>query len=93
MGCGRRSESLTAVGSTPETIKRTRKAYSPIMKATLAYVIAAAIFGVSQAAVTPLNNILRHEYNLNARAGVHGNLGRRDEVEHAPEADVLQPVV
>ncbi|KAF4921570.1 hypothetical protein CGCVW01_v005936 [Colletotrichum viniferum] len=67
------------------------------MKATFAYVMVAALFGVSQASVTPLNNIIRHEYNLNARAGVHGNLAavaRRDEAAaHTPESDVLQPVV
>ncbi|KAL0939823.1 uncharacterized protein CTRU02_206433 [Colletotrichum truncatum] len=63
------------------------------MKVTLASAIVFALFGVSQAAVTPLNNILRHEYKLNARTGVHGGLGRRDEVVHEPAADVLQPIV
>ncbi|KAF3801314.1 hypothetical protein GCG54_00005470 [Colletotrichum gloeosporioides] len=59
------------------------------MKATFAYVMVAALFGLSQASVTPLNNIIRHEYNLNARAGVHGNLAaiaRRDEAAaHTPD--------
>ncbi|KAK2051881.1 hypothetical protein LY76DRAFT_527738 [Colletotrichum caudatum] len=65
------------------------------MKATVAYIIAAALFGATQAAITPLNrinNIIRHEYNMNARAGVHGNI-ERDELDYNPAADVLQPVV
>ncbi|EFQ27427.1 uncharacterized protein GLRG_01922 [Colletotrichum graminicola M1.001] len=60
------------------------------MKATIAYVIAATLFGATQAAVTPVNNIIRHEYNMNARAGVHGNI-ERDEVIYNPATDVLQP--
>ncbi|KAF6829127.1 hypothetical protein CPLU01_08140 [Colletotrichum plurivorum] len=64
------------------------------MKATFAYVIVAALFGATQAAITPMNNIIRHEYNLNARAGVHGGLGRREVEDHiAADAEVLQPVV
>lgn len=63
------------------------------MKASFAYIIAAALFGASQAAITPVNNIIRHEYNLNARAGVHGNVERRNEADYAPEADVLQPII
>ncbi|GJC77429.1 hypothetical protein ColLi_00267 [Colletotrichum liriopes] len=62
------------------------------MKATIAYIIAAALFGATEAAITPVNNIIRHEYNLNARAGVHGNI-ERDEVNFTPDSDVLQPVV
>ncbi|KAF5499875.1 hypothetical protein CGCF413_v007543 [Colletotrichum fructicola] len=78
-------------------LRRSLASTTVIMKATFAYVMVAALFGVSQASVTPLNNIIRHEYNLNARAGVHGNLAaiaRRDEAAaHTPESDVLQPVV
>ncbi|KAJ0311078.1 hypothetical protein COL516b_001781 [Colletotrichum fioriniae] len=62
------------------------------MKTSIAYIIAAALFGATQAAITPMNNIIRHEYNLNARAGVHGNI-ERDEPAVAPEGDVLQPIV
>ncbi|OHW89444.1 hypothetical protein CSPAE12_11995 [Colletotrichum incanum] len=62
------------------------------MKATIAYIIAAALFGATQAAITPVNNIIRHEYNLNARAGVHGNIAR-EEANFNPDSDVLQPVV
>ncbi|KAH9227106.1 hypothetical protein K456DRAFT_1742471 [Colletotrichum gloeosporioides 23] len=80
-----------------EPQRRSLASTTVIMKATFAYVIVAALFGVSRASVTPLNNIIRHEYNLNARAGVHGNLAaiaRRDEAAaHTPESDVLQPVV
>ncbi|KAK1541168.1 hypothetical protein CPAR01_07157 [Colletotrichum paranaense] len=61
------------------------------MKTSIAYIIAAALFGATQAAITPMNNIIRHEYNLNARAGVHGNI-ERDEPAIAPEGDVLQPI-
>ncbi|KAI3541438.1 hypothetical protein CSPX01_07526 [Colletotrichum filicis] len=61
------------------------------MKTSIAYIIAAALFGATQAAITPMNNIIRHEYNLNARAGVHGNI-ERDEPAVAPEGDVLQPI-
>ncbi|KAK1992409.1 hypothetical protein LX36DRAFT_588477 [Colletotrichum falcatum] len=61
------------------------------MKATLAYVIAATLFGATQAAITPVNNIIRHEYNMNARAGVHGNMKRDEAANYSP--DVLQPVV
>ncbi|KAK1465125.1 hypothetical protein CMEL01_12480 [Colletotrichum melonis] len=56
------------------------------MKTSIAYIIAAALFGATQAAITPMNNIIRHEYNLNARAGVHGNI-ERDEPAVAPEGD------
>ncbi|OLN96125.1 hypothetical protein CCHL11_03234 [Colletotrichum chlorophyti] len=68
------------------------------MKTTTAYIVAAALFGATQAAINPVNNIIRHEYNLNARAGGHGNLfKRRGLEEHTPEveveAEVLQPVV
>ncbi|KAJ0161248.1 hypothetical protein CTA2_6540 [Colletotrichum tanaceti] len=58
------------------------------MKATLAYVLAVGLLGAAQAAITPVNNIIRHEYNLNARAGVHGNL---EPVEAAfnPETDIM----
>ncbi|OHF04080.1 hypothetical protein CORC01_00419 [Colletotrichum orchidophilum] len=62
------------------------------MKTSVAYIIAAALFGATQAAITPVNNIIRHEYNLNARAGVHGNI-ERDQPEGALEGDVLQPFV
>ncbi|GKT43487.1 uncharacterized protein ColSpa_03668 [Colletotrichum spaethianum] len=62
------------------------------MKTTIAYIIAATLFGATQAAITPVNNIIRHEYNMNARAGVHGNI-EREEANFNPDADVLQPVV
>ncbi|TQN64648.1 hypothetical protein CSHISOI_10813, partial [Colletotrichum shisoi] len=62
------------------------------MKATLAYIVAAGLLGAAQAAITPVNNIIRHEYNLNARAGVHGNL-EREEAGFNADTDILQPVV
>ncbi|KAK1962268.1 hypothetical protein LZ32DRAFT_605465 [Colletotrichum eremochloae] len=58
------------------------------MKATIAYIIAATLLGATQAAITPVNNIIRHEYNMNARAGVHGNI-KRDEANYNPPADAL----
>ncbi|KAK1674036.1 hypothetical protein BDP55DRAFT_730176 [Colletotrichum godetiae] len=91
----RRSESLMLIGSTSRQ-SRTDNSSTPFsthkMKTSIAYIIAAALFGATQAAITPMNNIIRHEYNLNARAGVHGNI-ERDEPAIAPEGDVLQPIV
>ncbi|KXH43227.1 hypothetical protein CNYM01_03202 [Colletotrichum nymphaeae SA-01] len=101
----RRSESLMLIGSTSrqsrhrtltqshrENEKNSSQYSTDKMKTSIAYIIAAALFGATQAAITPMNNIIRHEYNLNARAGVHGNI-ERDEPAVAPEGDVLQPIV
>ncbi|KAK0375380.1 hypothetical protein CLIM01_07279 [Colletotrichum limetticola] len=75
-----------------ENEKNSSQYFTDKMKTSIAYIIAAALFGATQAAITPMNNIIRHEYNLNARAGVHGNI-ERDEPAIAPEGDVLQPIV
>ncbi|KAK1527040.1 uncharacterized protein CCOS01_07302 [Colletotrichum costaricense] len=90
----RRSESLMLIGSTSRQSRPREASQYPTdkMKTSIAYIIAAALFGATQAAITPMNNIIRHEYNLNARAGVHGNI-ERDEPAVAPEGDVLQPIV
>ncbi|KXH28433.1 hypothetical protein CSAL01_11300 [Colletotrichum salicis] len=87
----RRSESLMLIGSTSRQSSSTPFPTHK-MKTSIAYIIAAALFGATQAAITPMNNIIRHEYNLNARAGVHGNI-ERDEPAIALEGDVLQPIV
>ncbi|KAK1484528.1 hypothetical protein CCUS01_15542 [Colletotrichum cuscutae] len=88
----RRSES--PIGSTSRQLSHVSPwlLFTDKMKTSIAYIIAAALFGATQAAITPMNNIIRHEYNLNARAGVHGNI-ERDEPAVAPEGDVLQPIV
>ncbi|UQC81169.1 uncharacterized protein CLUP02_06655 [Colletotrichum lupini] len=75
-----------------ENEKNSSQYFTDKMKTSIAYIIAAALFGATQAAITPMNNIIRHEYNLNARAGVHGNI-ERDVPAVAAEGDVLQPIV
>ncbi|KAK1702967.1 hypothetical protein BDP67DRAFT_584952 [Colletotrichum lupini] len=81
-----------ASSSYRENEKNSSQYFTDKMKTSIAYIIAAALFGATQAAITPMNNIIRHEYNLNARAGVHGNI-ERDVPAVAAEGDVLQPIV
>ncbi|KAG7042521.1 hypothetical protein JMJ77_0002822 [Colletotrichum scovillei] len=86
------TQSRQSVAVDRENEKNSSQYSTDKMKTSIAYIIAAALFGATQAAITPMNNIIRHEYNLNARAGVHGNV-ERDEPAVAPEGDVLQPIV
>ncbi|KAL0780664.1 hypothetical protein CaCOL14_001999 [Colletotrichum acutatum] len=86
------THTVTSVCGYRENEKKSSHYSTVKMKTSIAYIIAVALFGATQAAITPMNNIIRHEYNLNARAGVHGNI-ERDEPALAPEGDVLQPIV